>query len=581
LYKTLLSNATPFCPSHIDTPRASSYIADPDEGRSDMDALDYRDLSGLPGAVSEIFLDFIDSFDRVGQYYPHDFRDPEAVPSVAQALSARTYDRGTLASVLREQNIAFGGSPATIRNIELLRRPETLAVVTGQQVGLFGGPLYSLYKVLTAVKLAAHLKSVHPQYNFVPVFWLEGEDHDFEEVHKVGVLDSESRLQSVEYLPGGSMPDRNPGPVGEIAFDETLGHTFDQLQVILGRTEFSEGVMTSLRRCYRPGATFGTAFACWMAYLLQDQGVVFLSAHAPALKRLLSPLIYRELEEFPRTSQLVISRSAELEKTYHAQIKPKSINLFMFHKGGRYPIEPREQDFSLKGTRHFLQKDEILRLALEQPELFSPNVVLRPLAQDTLLPTVVYVGGPAEIAYHAQLQPVYEAFELVQPVLIPRASATIVEERLRRVADKYGVSVVEFLLRPDQVTAKVLDQVADVKVDAIFKDTHGRLKDALNELRFGLRELDPTLLGALDGVTEKLSRNLDVLQGKATEAQKRRNEIALRQLDRATQALAPGRGLQERQLSALFYLNRYGTDFVRWLEGELDIKEFKHQLLYI
>ena len=546
-----------------------------------MDWLEYRDLSGLSGAVTDIFLDFVDSFDRVERFYPHNFRDPAAYAGVVQALSQRSLERATLVEVLREQNAVFGGSPQTIRNIDLLRRPGTLAVVTGQQVGLFGGPLYTIYKALTAVKLSQHLRTLFPENEFVPVFWLEGEDHDFEEVHKLGLLDAESRLQAVDYLPGGTLPERNPGPVGEIAFDETLERTFEALQAVLGRTEFTDGVLTALRRFYRPGATFGGAFASWLSYLFQDHGIVFLSAHSPALKRILSPLFKRELEDFPRTSQLVISRSAEIEKTYHAQIKPKSINLFMFHKGGRYPIEPREIDFSLKGTRHFLQKEEILTLALEHPELFSPNVVLRPLAQDTILPTVAYVGGPAEIAYHAQLQPVYEALELTQPVLFPRASATIVEERLRRVADKYAVTVAEFFQQPDQITARVLDQIGDVKVDSIFRETHGRLKDALNELRFGLRELDPTLLGALDGVTERMGKNLDVLKGKATEAQKRRNETALRQLERASQSLMPGGALQERQLSALYYLNRYGPDFVRWLHSELDIHGFKHQLLFI
>ena len=170
---------------------------------------------------------------------------------------------------------------------------------------------------------------------------------------------------------------------------------------------------------------------------------------------------------------------------------------------------------------------------------------------------------------------------MTQPVLFPRASATIVEERLRRVADKYDVSLSDFFQQTDQIIARVLDQVADVKVEAIFKDTHARLKDALNELSFGLRELDPTLLGALDGVTDKMVKNLDVLKGKATDAQKRRNETALRQLERASQSLMPGGGLQERQLSTLYYLNRYGPDFIRWLDGELDIHGFKHQLLFI
>jgi len=183
-----------FVADPFDNPRPFSYIADRHEGENTMDWLEYRDLAGVPGGVTDIFLDFVDAFERVEQFYPHNFRDPASVARVVRSLSARTYDRATLVSVLREQNTAFGGSPATTRNIDLLRHPETLAVVTGQQVGLFGGPLYTLYKVLSAVKLARHLKTLQPDHDFVPVFWLEGEDHDFAEVHSVGLLDTESRL---------------------------------------------------------------------------------------------------------------------------------------------------------------------------------------------------------------------------------------------------------------------------------------------------------------------------------------------------------------------------------------------------
>ncbi len=174
---------------------------------------------------------------------------------------------------------------------------------------------------------------------------------------------------------------------------------------------------------------------------LPDEGLVFLSANHPRLKPLLSPIFQKEISEFPQSSQLVIGQSAELEQKYHAQIKTKSINLFMFHKGGRYLIEPREPDFSLKGTRHFMGKEELLRIARETPELLSPNVVLRPMAQDTLLPTVAYVGGPSEIAYHAQLGPVYDHFGVTQPVVYPRASASFLEERVQRAMEKYGIDV--------------------------------------------------------------------------------------------------------------------------------------------
>ena len=287
----------------------------------------------------------------------------------------------------------------------------------------------------------------------MPVFWLEGEDHDFEEMHYTQVPDSSGAPVRIEYLPGGVLPDRNPGPVGEMRFDASLATTLDALKAQLQPTEFTEPLMASLRECYAEGASFNEAFARWVNRLFPDDGLVFISANHPSLKKLLSPLFLREITEFPASSQIVIEQSAELEKTYHAQVKPKSINLFLFHKGGRYSIEPRENDFSLRGTRHFLTPEELAQIARETPELLSPNVILRPLAQDTLLPTVAYVAGPSEIAYHAQITPLYAHFGIPQPVLFPRASATIVEERVRRVLEKYSLEIQELYgdpIAPDE-----------------------------------------------------------------------------------------------------------------------------------
>jgi bacillithiol biosynthesis cysteine-adding enzyme BshC len=316
-----------------------------------------------------------------------------------------------------------------------------------------------------------------------------------------------------------------------------------------------------------------------MNALFGDQGLVFISANHPALKKILSPLFIREVTEFPKTSQIVINQSAELEKKYHAQIKAKSINLFMFHKGGRYLIEPRENDFSLKGTRHFLQRDELLKIATETPELLSTNVILRPIAQDILLPTVAYVAGPAEVAYHAQLKPVYEYLDVLQPVIFPRASGSFLEERLRRAMEKYGLTLSEFLDDVDKVTAKVVGQISEVKIDQIFGNAANRILESLNELKYGLKEIDPTLLGALEGASSKIDINIGVLKEKAAAAQKRRNEVAVRQIEKAARGLLPDGSLQERNISILHYLNKYGPDLVEWLMAEMDINGFKHQAL--
>ena len=546
-----------------------------------MESIAYRNLPPAAGGFSDLFLDYIDAFQRVAPLFARGYRESAAFADVIRLRSSGTEDRAALLEVLREQNTAFGSPARTFEHIALLGKPTTFAVVTGQQVGLFGGPMYTVFKTVTAVKLASRLKAQFPEYDFVPVFWLEGEDHDFAEVNTTAVLDAEQRVVKIDYLPGGSMPERNPGPVGELVFDSSLTPVFSRLEADLPVTEFKEPLLARLRGCYREGQTFTRAFASWMNILFDEHGLVFLSPNDPRLKRLLSPMFTKEIEEFPATSQLVISRSAELEQTYHAQVKPKSLNLFLFHRGGRYLIEPRETDFSLRGTRHFLTRDELLQIARETPEQLSPNVVLRPIVQDLLLPTVAYVAGPSEVAYHAQLAPVYQHFGVVAPVIYPRASASFVEDRLRRAMEKYDLHLADFFEDHARLIARVVAQISEVNVDSMFGTAAQRMQEALSELRFGIREIDPTLLAALENVKSKTDSNLSVLKEKAHAAQARRNEVAVRQLERAVNGLLPDGSLQERTLSIAAFMNKYGPELVRWLMTELDIAAFEHQILSI
>ena len=548
-----------------------------------MDWIDYRQFPPSSGGYSQLFFDYMYDYKEVQRYFPHNFRENGSYETIIRLLEKKAYDRASLTRILQQQNTAFGSPSKTFENIALLQRPTSFAVVTGQQVGLFGGPLYTVFKTITAIKFAEKLKTKFPSYDFVPVFWVEGEDHDFAEMNNVSMLDGESKPVKVEYLHGGEMPERNLGPIGELQFDGSLDQTFAQLEASLQKSDFTETVLKAIKECYATGRTFNQAFVSWMNLLFGDYGLVFLSPNHPEIKRMLSPIFVKELSEFPKTTQIVIAQSAELEEQYHAQIKPKSLNLFMFHKGGRYLIQPRdsEKDFSLKGTRHFIQPDEMLRIATETPELLSANVVLRPIIQDTLLPTLAYVAGPSEVAYHAQLKPVYEYFGMIQPIVYPRASATFVEERLLRAMEKYGLDLLEFIEDADAVSAKVVEQISSIKLEEIFGNATGSIRSALNEMKFGLKEIDPTLIAALENVQSKIDGNITVLKEKSVAAQKRRNETAVRQIEKAANGLLPNGSLQERELSILYFMNKHGMDLVKWISGELDIAAFKHQLLQL
>ena len=535
-------------------------------------SIDYRDLRSVGGTFSPLFVDYVSDFSKVQEFYAWNFRNEAHWKSLLKRVTERSLDRSSLVKILGEQNRNFHCGVRTLANIDALLNDNTVAVVTGQQVGLFTGPLYTILKTLTTLKLVEQLSEKHPEYNFVPVFWLEGEDHDYEEVNSIKVVTASNEVAEMKYELKPPSDDQNLGAVGKIEFGDTIEDVFASLDQALVQTEFKPKVLELFRTAYQKGMTFNRAFAHLLNVLLENSGLIFLDPNDKDVKKLLAPLFQRELAETPHFCKLVIDQSAELEKHYHAQVKPKSLNLFFFHRGGRYLLEPRPDGYSLKGTRQHLTKELVTEAALNTPELFSSNVVLRPICQDWLLPTLAYVGGPAEVAYFAQLKPLYEAVNIPCPIVYPRASATIMEEK----ADKV---LLDLLTDVEKVKEKVAGQVADLNLDEVFGGTFLTVQESLEGIKQALRDIDPTLVGALENVSTKTLANIEGLKEKAIAAQKRQHEVSLRQIDKAASIVFPQSSFQERELNIVYFLNKYGMEFLRWLYGELKIDLFKHQVI--
>jgi bacillithiol biosynthesis cysteine-adding enzyme BshC len=313
--------------------------------------------------------------------------------------------------------------------------------------------------------------------------------------------------------------------------------------------------------------------------LLEDSGMIFLDPNDRDLKQLLVPIFRRELEQTPRICQLVIDQSAELEKRYHAQVKPKPVNLFLLHQEGRYLLEPRGAGFALKGTRQHFSAQDLFQLLESDPQYFSPNVVLRPICQDTLLPTVTYVAGPAEVAYFAQIKPVFEHFGLPVPLLYPRASATLLEDKVKAVFERYGLGLPDFFQDVELIKRGVAAKLSALRLDEVFGGTRATLAETLQTLGEALRTIDPTLRDATDTAARKVEHQIQSLEQKAMAAQVRRNEAALRQIEKAAAHVFPRSNFQERELNVVHFLNRYGMEFLRWLRGELVIDRFRHQII--
>ena len=544
-----------------------------------MDWVDYKQIQNFDVGITPLFVDYLNDFEKLKDYYAADFRDRKSWKKLIDKVLSKQKDRSTLIRVLTEQNKQHHCGIRTLANIDLLGNENTVAVVTGQQVGICSGPLYTIYKTVTAIKLAEQLSTQFPDYNFVPVFWVEKEDHDFEEINKLNVLNPAGEVQTIEYLFGGKPFERNPGPVGSIVIDSFIDNFFDRLQTQLQESEFKLPLFTALRGYYRSGATLGAAFVGLMNQVFEDSGLVFLDPGNVELKKILKPVFQKEIAGLSKTSQMVVDTSAGLEEHYHAQIKAKSINLFMLHKGGRYLIEPRENDYSLKGTRQFFSKEELNSIVENSPELISPNVVLRPICQDAILPTLAYVGGPSEVAYFAQLKSVYEFFDVQMPVVYPRASVTIMEEKVKNILEKFQVDFTEIWSDIDPLLIRIAEQVSEVKVDVLFDQLHRRIHEAVAESRFGIQQIDPTLSGAIDSTLSRIESQLNVLKEKAQSAQQRRQEVTIKQIQKVAANIFPKSNFQEREFNVIYYMNKYGPDFVKWLSGEIIIERFQHQLI--
>ncbi|MDX1429046.1 MAG: bacillithiol biosynthesis cysteine-adding enzyme BshC [Rhodothermales bacterium] len=355
-----------------------------------------QSFSAMPG-FSTLYRHYCERFDDLAQFYAADYRDRNAIASRAETVAGVSRDRTHLVQTLLAQNEAWGLDEATQSNIEALGDADSVAVVTGQQVGILGGPLYTIYKAATAVALSKELASVTGR-PVVPVFWLEGEDHDLDEVKSVTVLSGNEPVTLTYQVPdivaGG-----NHGPVGRLKLTDSIIQLIDQLDEILPTTDFKSELMSRIRHAYKPGVSMRTAFARLLKSFFPSDGLVFISPDDRRFKASAVPLFVKEVEESAVVVDAILETSRHLERDYHVQVNVSPTNLFLVDDMGRFAIDAVGQRFQVRGRDLSFSREELVACIQDDPCSISPNVVLRPILQDTLLPTIAYVGGPGEIFY--------------------------------------------------------------------------------------------------------------------------------------------------------------------------------------
>ena len=534
-----------------------------------------KELPHLSPLVADYFYDY----GKVREFFAGDFRDVDAFRRQTQRVRSRPIPREELAAVLAGQNKGYGCGPETLGRIEDIVRNEACAVVTGQQVGLFSGPLYTIYKALTAIKLSEFLNR-SGLGRFVPIFWLASDDHDLAEIDHIVLVDKDNRLEEVRCrMPSPELKI----PASNLVLPSEIGDCLERLRGLTRDSGFKSEIFGHLSEAYRPGRSFVEAFALWLTRLFKSRGLILIDASHPRLRELGGGVFYKEIaEESPSTRQAMATSERVRRAGYDAQIPLHEgiLNIFITEKERR-AIQRAEGGFRIKGAPAVRRQAELLDLARKRPSAFSPNVLLRPIFQDALLPTVAYVGGPGEIAYFAQMKGVYEEFGLPMPVIYPRKSATIVERQIDHILKKYDLSITDVWHNAAGLMGDIAKKQIPDSVGQALSLVLDHLERDLESLKREITRFEPTLKDSVDLVRGKMNRQLKYMEKKILQAAAKRNETALQQLRKAMANLYPNQHLQERAFNIVPYLIKYGYAFIDILDQAIDLDVSDHQVLII
>jgi bacillithiol biosynthesis cysteine-adding enzyme BshC len=530
--------------------------------------------------TSRLYSDFLYNFDRVARFYEPEGRDIPSLVARAKRVAAQKFSRDAVATVLADQNRQAGAGPETFANLERLRQSDAVVVITGQQAGLFTGPLYTVFKALTAIKLANELRN--QGVNAVPMFWVAAEDHDFEEVNHTRLVNREGQLTTITYT---ACSPKEGKPVGHVKLAGGISENIEQLIAALPDSEFMPRLAGDLRESYAPGAGFADAFGKMMMKLFGKYGVVLINPLDDRLKHVSGEIYVQAMSRVPEFASQLVSESAALVNAgYHAQVytSQEAVPLFMLDEGRRTAIVHRPDGrFYLKNGEKSFAADELLSTVARCPNCFSPNVTLRPIVQDYLLPTVAYIGGPAEIAYFAQLRPNYSLLGRVEPVVLPRASFTLVEKRHAKTMSKYGIAFPELFDGQEEVLKKVVERSLDHNTATVFDETERAFNEQLDKLRDSLTTVDPTLADALKGGRDKIFYQFSNLRTRFVHNRMKRDETMGQQIERLFAVLYPNKNLQEREINAAYFLARYGYELIDRIYDEVELDLRDHKLVYL
>jgi bacillithiol synthase len=503
--------------------------------------------------IQQIVLDYISGNDFLRPFYKYS-PSPDSVSSIIKDKSKEKIDRALLAEVISKQYSALSKHKNAEKNISLLSSDKTFTVTTGHQLNLFTGPLYFIYKIVTAIQLAQELSKKYPDYNFVPVYWMASEDHDFAEINHIHLFG-----EKIEW--GGAGAKNFGGPSGKLGMQGIS----DLIDVIRKKTETENGsskLVELLSNAYTKHDNLADATRYLVNELFGKYGLVVLDANDTQLKKKFSDVMKDDLTNHS-AYKLVSETSKQLEANYEAQVHPREINLFYMTDGGRERITGNGENY--------------VKELESSPEMFSPNVVLRPLYQEMLLPNVAMVGGPAEIAYWLQYKKMFEHYKVNFPMLIPRKSFQFIDSKTANTMQQLGLDAESIFLPADDLINSYVARVSGQSIS--LEEEKKQLEKTFSTLGKKISEVDATLEGAVDASWKNTFNEMEKLEAKLRKAEKNKHEVVIQKIKKLKEKLLPNGNLQERHDNFIPYYLKYGDSFFEMLLNHGEVFDFSLNVL--
>lgn len=538
-----------------------------------MQVSDYS-FEHLP--LSKLFKTYVRNFEKLSDFYA---ANPFNSDAIAQKIDQFQFqgNRRKAAEIFTSFNQQFDVHQNAFDNLDRLKDNGALAIVTGQQLGIYGGPLYTMLKIVSVIHLAEQLEQEHGR-PVIPFFWLADEDHDYEEVRGLNILADNEVKNFALPSRGNHLP-----AVAEMSLPEQLQELRSHLRDSLYDTDFSDELWELLDQSFQKGNTFVKSFGLFVSKLFSKHGLVLAGSNHPKVKKATGTYLKQSIAEADAIRKYLEEQSHKLDDQFHQQVTLYDSNLFYLdEEAGRTKIS-RNGDVWQTDAGGEWSNQELIQEIEEQPEKFSPNVFLRPVLQDGLLPTLGYIAGPGETAYYGQMKKFYSCFDLDMPVIFPRLSATMIEPAIDRIMNELPFDLFEYSNRIEDLESEYVDRTEQHDIEAIFDEWKKQVEQTADSKKDEVTKIDSTLNGAVEKAKSGYFGELDKLKGKVYRAVKKQDEIQLKRIRRVKTNLFPQDSLQERVIASIFYMNKYGVDIWDELLDALNDDEQldHHKLIYL